>query len=92
LNLSDLLTGTSHTATAATLANYLHFTEVSNGSGGYTTTVNVSSTGGYAGGYSAAQDTLHIVLTNTDLLHNAGVLQSDTQIIQSLLNQHKLVE
>jgi hypothetical protein len=92
LNLADLLSGISSSATAATLSNYLHFTEVSNGSGGYTTTVHISSSGAFASGYSAAQETLQIVLTNADLLHSAGVLQTDAQIIQSLLTQHKLVD
>lgn len=92
LNLADLLTGISASSTAATLSNYLHFTEVSNGTGGFTTTVQVSSSGAFSSGYSAAQDTLQIVLSNTDLLHSGGATQSDTQIIQHLLNQHKLVE
>jgi large repetitive protein len=91
LNLADLLNGVSPSATAATLANYLHFTEVPNGSGGYTTTVHVNTSGAFSGGYSAAADTLQIVLTNADLLHSAGSLQTDTQIIQNLINQHKLV-
>ncbi|MET3124012.1 hypothetical protein AAKU67_003627, partial [Oxalobacteraceae bacterium GrIS 2.11] len=88
LNLADLLTGVTSSTTATALANYLHFTEVSNGSGGYTTTVHVNS----GGGFPAGQDTLQIVLANADLLHSAGVLQTDAQIIQTLLNHHKLVD
>ena len=86
LNLSDILPASLATASAATIANYLHFTEP--GTGPMSTTVHVNINGG---GNATSNDTLQIVLNNADLLHSAGVLLSDTQIIANLIANHKII-
>jgi len=91
LDLRDLLTGEAHTATS--LDNYLHF-EYTGGN----TIVHISSTGGFAdnnavsvgaAGVSSATETQQIVLVGVDL--RAGSLTTDQQIIQSLIDNQKLI-
>jgi len=89
LNLADLLSGVAPSVLASSPSNYLHFTEA-NVSGVNVTTLHVSSTGGYSGGFSSALDTMQIALNNTDLLQSGSLTSS--QLIQNLLTQHKLVE
>jgi hypothetical protein len=86
LDLRDLLLGESHVGTdAGNLADYLHF-EVS----GSNTVIQISSTGGFSGGYSAGATDQRIVLNNTDLT-GGGTLSADQQIIQDLLSKGKLI-
>ncbi|MDO9466089.1 MAG: Calx-beta domain-containing protein [Thiobacillus sp.] len=86
LDLRDLLLGESHAGTdPGNLADYLHF-EVS----GSNTVIQISSTGGFAGGYSAGATDQRIVLNNTDLT-GGGTLSADQQIIQDLLSKGKLI-
>jgi VCBS repeat-containing protein len=89
LDLRDLLTGESHTA--ASLDNYLHF-EVTGGN----TIVHISSSGGFGGNgvvnavvSGSATETQQIVLVAVDL--SVGGLTTDQQIIQSLINNQKLI-
>jgi hypothetical protein len=91
LDLRDLLTGEVNSATS--LDNYLHF-EVTGGN----TIVHISSTGGFgdnnavsvgSAGVSGATETQQIVLVGVDL--SAGNLTTDQQIIQSLINNQKLI-
>ncbi|MEZ0330434.1 MAG: beta strand repeat-containing protein, partial [Methylophilaceae bacterium] len=91
LDLRDLLTGEVHSATS--LDNFLHF-EVTGGN----TIVHISSTGGFgdnnsvsvgSAGVSGATETQQIVLVGVDL--SAGNLTTDQQIIQSLINNQKLI-
>jgi Ca2+-binding RTX toxin-like protein len=88
LDLRDLLTGESHTA--ASLDNYLHF-EVTGGN----TIVHISSAGGFGDNnpinvpVSAVTETQQIVMVGVDL--SAGNLTTDQQIIQSLINNQKLI-
>ncbi|MEW5965933.1 MAG: type I secretion C-terminal target domain-containing protein [Pseudomonadota bacterium] len=86
LDLRDLLVGESHAGTdAGNLADYLHF-EVS----GSDTIIQISSTGGFSGGYNAGATDQRIVLNNTDLTAG-GTLSADQQIIQDLLSKGKLI-
>ena len=86
LDLRDLLVGETHSSTdAGNLADYLHF-EVT----GSDTIIQVSSTGGFSGGYDAGATDQRIVLSNTDLTAG-GTLSADQQIIQDLLNKGKLI-
>ncbi len=86
LDLRDLLLGESHAGTdPGNLADYLHF-EVS----GSNTVIQISSTGGFSGGYSAGATDQRIVLNNTDLT-GGGTLSADQQIIQDLLSKGKLI-
>jgi surface adhesion protein len=86
LDLRDLLVGESHAGTdPGNLANYLHF-ETSGGS----TVVQISSSGGFSGGYNAGATDQRIVLNNIDLT-GGGMLSADQQIIQDLLNKGKLI-
>ncbi|MBX3622876.1 MAG: VCBS domain-containing protein [Rhizobacter sp.] len=86
LDLRDLLQGESTTGGApGNLSNYLHFT-VSGGN----TTIQISSSGGFSGGYSAGAVDQSIVLQNVDLT-SGGALGTDQQIIQDLLNKSKLI-
>jgi surface adhesion protein len=57
---------------------------------GGTTTIQISSGGGFSGGYSASAVDQTIVLQSADL-SLGGTLTSDQQIIQDLLNKSKLV-
>ena len=86
LDLRDLLQGEASAGGAAgNLSNYLHFTV----SGG-TTTIAISSTGGFSSGYSAGAVDQSIVLQNVDLT-SGGALTTDQQIINDLLNKSKLL-
>ncbi|PKO63311.1 MAG: hypothetical protein CVU23_11410, partial [Betaproteobacteria bacterium HGW-Betaproteobacteria-17] len=86
LDLRDLLVGESHAGVdAGNLANYLHF-EVS----GANTVIQISSTGGFSGGYNAGVTDQRIILNNTDLTAG-GTLSADQQIIQDLLSKGKLI-
>ncbi|MDP3420721.1 MAG: Calx-beta domain-containing protein [Thiobacillus sp.] len=86
LDLRDLLLGESHAGTdPGNLTDYLHF-EVS----GSNTVIQISSTGGFSGGYSAGATDQRIVLNNTDLT-GGGTLSADQQIIQDLLSKGKLI-
>ncbi|WP_157451396.1 cadherin-like domain-containing protein, partial [Caldimonas taiwanensis] len=79
LDLRDLLQG-EH---AGNLADYLHFST----SGG-NTIVSISSTGGFAGGFSASAVDQVIQLTGVDLTSG---FSSDQQIVQDLLSRGKLL-
>src|SRR5262249_8800347 len=84
VDLRDLLQGETHGAgTVGNLQNYLHF-ETSGGN----TTIQISSTGGFAGGYNAGAVDQTIVLQGVNLLAS---LTTDAQVIQDLLNRGKLV-
>jgi len=91
LDLRDLLTNEAHTSTS--LDNYLHF-EVTGGN----TIVHISSTGGFgdnnavsvgSAGISGTTETQQIVMVGVDL--SAGNLTTDQQIIQSLIDNQKLI-
>jgi Ca2+-binding RTX toxin-like protein len=85
LDLRDLLQG----ETTATLENYLDFSV----SGG-TTTLRISSSGGFAGGtYAAGAEDQRIELTGVDIRSALGLGGSatDTQIIDELINRGKLL-
>ena len=84
LDLRDLLQN-ENSGSASSLDNYLHFTQ-SNG----TTTIEISSTGGFSGGYNAAAVDQRIQLTGVDL--TAGGSLADQQIIQGLLDGGKLLK
>ncbi|MCC2655564.1 MAG: hypothetical protein K0Q76_672 [Panacagrimonas sp.] len=81
LDLRDLLQG-ENKADLSNMDNYLHFT-VSGGN----TTVHISSSGGYSGGFSAGATDQQIQLTGVDLTS----IGNDQQIIQNLLTNGKLV-
>jgi len=81
LDLRDLLQGES--ASAVSLASYLHF-ETS----GSDTVIHVNATDPSSPDYVAGAEQQTIVLAGVDLL--AGGL-NDQQVIQNLLNQNKLV-
>ena len=86
LDLRDLLQGeTSLGAATGNLTNYLHF-ETS----GNTTTIQISTTGGFSGGYNAGAVDQAIKLSGVDLTVG-GALNTDQQIIQDLLNKSKLI-
>ena len=57
---------------------------------GGSTTIQISSGGGFSGGYNASAVDQSIVLQNVDLT-SGGVLATDQQIIQDLLQKSKLV-
>jgi Ca2+-binding RTX toxin-like protein len=88
LDLRDLLP--NGLTTGATLDNYMHF-EVAGGN----TIVHISSTGGFGDNnavnapVSGATETQQIVLVGVDL--SAGGLSTDQQIIQSLIDNQKLL-
>jgi hypothetical protein len=91
LDLRDLLSGESHSASS--LDNYLHF-EVTGGN----TIVHISSSGGFgdgnsvgvgSSGVSSTTETQQIVLTGVEL--NTGGLNTDQLIIQSLIDNQKLI-
>ncbi|MGQ0620362.1 MAG: retention module-containing protein [Panacagrimonas sp.] len=83
LDLRDLLQGENYNS-LANLDNYLHFTQV-----GDSTVVQISSTGGFAGGFDAGAVDQRIQLNGVDL--TAGGTMADQQIIQTLLDGGKLV-
>jgi Ca2+-binding RTX toxin-like protein len=79
LDLRDLLVGED----AGNLANYLHFS-VAGGS----TTISISSTGGFSGGYSSAAVDQVVTLQNVDLV---GALGNDAAVITDLISRGKLI-
>jgi len=79
LDLRDLLVSEN----VGNLSNYLHFTT----SGG-NTTISISTTGGFAGGFSSGAVDQVIQLTGVDLV---GGFTSDAQVIADLLNRGKLL-
>ncbi|TMH33423.1 MAG: type I secretion C-terminal target domain-containing protein [Betaproteobacteria bacterium] len=85
LDLRDLLQGETTVGGTGNLTNYLHFS-VSGGD----TTIQISSSGGFSGGYQASAVDQTIVLQSVDLT-SAGVLNTDQQIIQDLLSKAKLI-
>jgi Ca2+-binding RTX toxin-like protein len=92
IDLRDLLVGANHVGTdAGNLTKYLDFdTTTTPGS----TTIHVSSAGGFTGGvYTAGNEDQTITLQNVDLRASFGLAASatDTQIINELLTRGKLV-
>ncbi len=84
LDLRDLLPGANHDGTqAGNIANYLHF-DLEGGD----TVIHVSTTGGFAGGYSAAVENETIILKGVDLTSASS--QTDSQIIHQLLANGQL--
>ncbi|MCX7218525.1 MAG: type I secretion C-terminal target domain-containing protein, partial [Burkholderiales bacterium] len=81
LDLRDLLQGENHASGNGNLGDYLHFVKTGND-----TVVHISSTGGFAGGFSAAKDDQVITLSNV-LLTGAD----DAAIINDLLAKGKLI-
>ncbi|MBS1140503.1 MAG: hypothetical protein H6R13_1956 [Proteobacteria bacterium] len=86
LDLRDLLQGeTSLGGVTGNLTNYLHFT-----TSGSDTVLQVSSAGGFSGGFNAGAVDQTILIENVDLTVG-GTLSSDQQIIQQLLLNNKLI-
>jgi Ca2+-binding RTX toxin-like protein len=83
LDLRDLLTAEVHDVGTGNLASYLHFEK-----SGVDTVIHVSSTGEFAAGFNASLEVQTITLTGVDLI---GSLTNDQQVIQSLLNNNKLI-
>ncbi|HEV7912711.1 MAG TPA: VCBS domain-containing protein, partial [Albitalea sp.] len=101
LDLRDILVGETHvanslvmpvvtttnalsiTASNGNLGNYLHFT-VSGGD----TVVEISSSGGFSGGYSAGAVDQVITITGVNLV---GAFANDSQVINDLLKRGKLL-
>ena len=84
LDLADMLQGEGAVGkSAGNLANYIHFELTAEG-----TLVHISSTGGYAGGFSASATDQRILLKDVDL--TAG-FDSDVAIINDLLARNKLL-
>ena len=79
LDLRDLLAGDD----PSSLANYLHFESAGGG-----TTIAISSTGGFSGGYTSAAVDQVITLQNVDLV---GGLGSDADVINDLITRGKLL-
>jgi hypothetical protein len=85
LDLRDLLQG--ETNDAVSLTDFLHFSQ-----DGSDVVVQVSSNGGFAGGFDtgAVDQTITLQGQWADLTASGG-LSSDQQIIQDLLSKGKLV-
>ena len=83
LDLRDLLTGENHTTGTGNLSSYLHFEK-----SGSDTVVHISSSGEFSSGFTAAKDVQTITLSGVDLLGTSG---TDQSVIQSLLNNNKLI-
>ncbi|MDE2416865.1 MAG: retention module-containing protein [Burkholderiales bacterium] len=84
LDLRDLLSGENQTAgPTGNLTSFLHFEKT-----GSDTTVHVSTKGGFVAGYQSSAEDQVIVLQGVDLVTPAN--GNDQQIIQTLLNNHKL--
>jgi VCBS repeat-containing protein len=83
LDLRDLLSAENHAVGTGNLASYLHFEK-----SGLNTIVHVSSTGDFAAGFNAAKEVQTITLAGVDLVTGNN---NDQQIIQSLLNNNKLI-
>jgi VCBS repeat-containing protein len=85
LDLRDLLQG--ETTDAVNLTSFLHFSQ-----SGTDAVVQVSSSGGFAGGFNAGAIDQTITLQGQWVdLTASGSLGSDQQIIQDLLNKGKLI-
>ncbi len=88
LDLRDLLVGETHAGSLpGNLSSFLHFETVSVGMN-TNTVLHVSTSGGFAAGYSAAAENQTITLQNVDLVTGFG---NDNAIIQNLLTQNKLI-
>ncbi|HEY0857464.1 MAG TPA: VCBS domain-containing protein, partial [Albitalea sp.] len=85
LDLRDLLQGETSSGGVGNLGNYLHFIVA-----GGNTTIQISSAGGFSGGYAASAVDQSIVLQSVDLTAG-GLLNTDAQIIQDLLQKSKLL-
>jgi hypothetical protein len=86
LDLRDLLQGETALGSATgNLTSYLHFA-VSGGN----TTIQISSSGGFSGGFNPGAIDQSITLQGVDL-SSSGAFNTDQQIIQDLLNKSKLV-
>jgi len=84
LDMRDLLGGANHAGNApGNIASFLHFDH-----SGADTIIHVSTTGGFAGGYSSAVENETIVLKGVDLTANGT--QTDAQIITQLLTNGQL--
>jgi Ca2+-binding RTX toxin-like protein len=86
LDLRDLLQGETG---VSNLQNYLDFTTQ-----GTNTILRISTTGGFAGGYSAAAEDQRIVFQGVSNLGSAlglGTSATDAQIISDLINKGKLI-
>jgi Ca2+-binding RTX toxin-like protein len=83
LDLRDLLSAENHVVGTGNLASYLHFEK-----SGANTIVHVSSTGDFAAGFNPAKEVQTITLTGVDLVTGNN---NDQQIIQTLLNNSKLI-
>ena len=91
IDLRDMLTGEAPGAgqTAGNLENFLDFSFAGN-----STTIHISSTGGFTGGvYSAGAEDQTLVLSGVDLraMVPSAPTPTDAQIISALLTQGKLV-
>jgi surface adhesion protein len=85
LDLRDLLQGETTVGGTGNLGDYLHFSVA-----GGDTTIQISSAGGFSGGFQASAVDQTIVLQSVDL-SSAGAFTTDQQIIQDLLNKSKLI-
>jgi len=86
LDLRDLLQGeTVAGAATGNLTSFLHFAKV-----GADTVIQISSSGGFSGGFNAGAIDQSITLQGVDLT-SAGTFSTDQQIIQDLLNKSKLL-
>jgi Ca2+-binding RTX toxin-like protein len=83
LDLRDLLVGENHVISTGNLSNFLHFEK-----DGANTKIHVSTTGDFAGGYDSSKEVQTIILEGVDLVGSSG---NDQQIIQTLLNNNKLI-
>ena len=84
LDLRDLLGGENHNGTdPGNIASFLHFDH-----SGSDTIIHVSTTGGFASGYTSANENETIILKGVDLT-SAGT-QTDSQIIHQLLTNGQL--
>jgi len=86
LDLRDLLQGeTLAGAATGNLTSFLHFAKV-----GSDTVIQISSSGGFSGGFNPGAIDQSITLQGVDLTA-AGTLSTDQQIIQDLLSKSKLL-
>ena len=84
LDLTVLLQGEGRIGSnPGNLANYLHFAF-----DGTDTTISISSTGGFLGGFNAAEVDQEIVVEGVDLIEGAA---TDQDVIAALLNQGNLL-
>ncbi|KAB2925548.1 MAG: tandem-95 repeat protein, partial [Dechloromonas sp.] len=86
LDLRDLLQGeTSQGGVSGNLTSFLHFEQ-----SGANAVIQISSSGGFSGGFNAGAVDQTIVLQGVDLT-SGGTLSTDQLIIQNLLNSGKLI-